>query len=54
MIPIAYTGYKPTRFYRGLGWLGPNIALIGVEITPEAFGVVLFGLWIGVVKNDES
>ena len=53
MTAIAYTGYKPTKFYRGLGWFGPNIALIGVEITPEAFGIVLFGLWIGVV-NDES
>lgn len=51
MTPIAYTGFWPTKFFHGLGWFGPNIALIGVEIAPEAFGIVICGVWIGVVKD---
>ena len=51
MTPITYTGFKPTKFYHGLGWFGPQVALIGVEVAPDAFGIVLFGLWIGVVKD---
>jgi len=51
LTPIAYTGFKPTKFYHGLGWFGPQVALIGVEVTPDAFGIVILGLWIGVVRN---
>lgn len=54
MIPIAYIGFRPTMHYYGFAWLWPNrnLAIIGVEIAPSAFGVVLFGVWIGVVKDD--
>ena len=51
MTPLAYTGYRPTKFYHGLGWFGPNIAMLGVEIAPHATGFIVFGLWIGVVKD---
>jgi len=50
--PIAYTGFHPTTHYYGLAWLGGrNLALIGVELAPDAFGLVIFGLWIGVTKD---
>lgn len=49
MTPIAYTGFCPTSRYIGLVWR--NIALIGVEIAPDAFGIVIVGLWMGLVKE---
>jgi len=51
MTPLAYTGYRPTKFYKGLGWFGPTIAIIGVEVAPHATGFVIFGFWIGVVSE---
>ena len=50
MTPIAYTRFRPTMHYIGFVWRGHCI--IGVELAPDAFGLVLFGLWIGVVKDD--
>ena len=50
MTPIAYTGFRPTMHYIGLVWLGK--AILGIETSPDAFGIVIFGVWIGVVKDD--
>ncbi len=54
MTPIAYTGYRPTMQDRSNAWLWPkhNLAIIGVEVAPEAFGIVIFGVWIGVVRDE--
>lgn len=50
---IHYTSFRPTSHYHGLAWLGRhNIALIGVEIAPDAFGFVICGLWMGWIKDD--
>lgn len=52
MTPLAYTGFRPTSHYHGIAWLGGrNIALVGVEIAPDAFGIVIVGLWMGLVKE---
>ena len=52
---IHYTGFRPTSHYHGLAWLGGrNIALIGVEIAPDAFGIVIVGLWMGWVNDNQN
>lgn len=52
MTPLFYTSFRPTSHYHGLAWLGSrNIAIIGVEIAPDAFGFIVFGLWFGFVKE---
>jgi hypothetical protein len=47
--PLAYTGFRPTSRYIGFVWRG--VAIIGVEIAPDAFGFIVFGLWFGFVKE---
>ena len=37
---IRYTGFRPTSRYIGFVWRG--VAIIGVEIAPDAFGIVVF------------
>jgi hypothetical protein len=51
MTPLAYTGFRPTSRYIGFVWRG--VAIIGVEIAPDAFGFVICGLWIGFIKEGE-
>lgn len=46
---LVYRGFRPTSHYIGLVWRGA--AIIGVEIAPDAFGIVFFGVWIGVMKK---
>jgi hypothetical protein len=49
---VYYFGFRPTSHYHGIAWLGSrNIAIIGVEIAPDAVGFVIWGLWIGFVKE---
>ena len=50
MTPIAYTGHRLTPHCIGLVWL--RRCLLCLEVTPDAVGIVVFGLWIGVVRND--
>lgn len=49
MTPLAYSNFRPTSRYIGFVWRG--VALIGVEIAPDAFGFIVFGVWIGFVKE---
>lgn len=49
MTPLRYTGFRPTSRYIGFVWRG--VALIGVEIAPDAVGFVIVGLWMGLVKE---
>lgn len=49
MTPLIYTGFRPTSRYIGLVWRG--VALIGVEIAPDASGIVICGVWIGFMKE---
>lgn len=46
---IHYTGFHPTPHYIGFVWR--RVAIIGVEVAPDAFGFVIFGFWAGVMKN---
>jgi len=51
---VYYFGFRPTSHYHGVAWLGSrNIAIIGVEIAPDAVGFVICGLWIGFIKEGE-
>jgi hypothetical protein len=45
---ISYSNFRPTSRYIGFVWRG--VAIVGVEIAPDAFGLVVFEVWIGFVK----
>ena len=42
---IHYSGFAPTNHYIGLIWLGK--AILGIEITPDSFGIIIATHWIG-------
>lgn len=46
MTPLLYQGFRPTSRYIGLVWLGRSIC--GIEIAPDAVGIVVWNVWIGV------
>jgi len=47
---IHYSGFKPTSHYIGLIWWGR--AIIGIETTPDSFGIIIAGYWMGWAKDD--
>lgn len=50
MMPIAYRGYRPTSRYIGLIWRGRAVA--GIEIAFDVFGVIIWDMWMGWVKDE--
>ena len=52
MTPLFYRKFRPTSKYIGLVWLGRTI--IGIEVTPDALGIVIWDMWMGVVKMNKD
>jgi hypothetical protein len=46
---VRYAGFRPTIHYLGLVAWGR--AVLGVQTGPDAWGFIIFGYWIGFIKN---